>query len=160
MLSFERRFPEQNAALCDLSPNLLLAVHYGSPSGGGGWHNLYNLARTTETRQTCAVTYTSLLKRGFISQRDAGSAEDPWHDSRSERNSPTISPGLNGFVSFTKRPQRAPVRPKPIRQSSDRPGKHSGITHSSIFARDSAAAVEPTETQMLGSQPHKPAVAF
>lgn len=24
-------------------------MHYGSPSGGGGWHSLYNLVRETHT---------------------------------------------------------------------------------------------------------------
>lgn len=32
------------------------AMHYGSPSGGGGWHSLYNLIRETQRQDGIKIT--------------------------------------------------------------------------------------------------------
>lgn len=36
---------ESSTVLDDFFRTFLDAMHYGSPSGGGGWHSLYNLIR-------------------------------------------------------------------------------------------------------------------
>lgn len=102
----ETGFLELKAAQRSFFPplNFLVAVHYGSPSGGGGWHNLYNLERNPDTFMR-TVIHTSPLK--FSCERHAVS-----HDLRRSAillySAPITPHCLIMFVNFSKRLTRIP----------------------------------------------------
>lgn len=113
--------------------NFLVAVHYGSPSGGGGWHNLYNLVRNAETDRA------------------------RWWFQHHFQKPDVISLHQIHMSSSLKGSRAPPVRPKPRCQ----PRENTPVrTHVHLRPLIPMPRWKPMETQMLGNQPQKPAGAF